>query len=86
MGLDHRIGLPEVAIVVVLFFILCGHKLPSFMRASGRHALATTQHLPPADRKLAIFAYQALVWLLAVALLLILVASLLQVFSVMGTS
>jgi hypothetical protein len=83
---DHRVGLREVAVLLVLFFILCGHKLPSFMRASSRHALAATQHLPPADRKLAIFAYLALIWLLAAALLLILVAALLQVFSVTGRS
>jgi hypothetical protein len=60
----------DIIVVLVLLFILFGHKLPSLMRSGGRRVLVVTQHLPATERNSAIFAYLML-QLLLVALVVL---------------
>jgi len=77
----HRIELWDVTLIVmVLLFILFGHRLPSLMRTGGHRVLAATQHLPAEERKAAIFAYLML-QILLVVLVVMMVGWLLLVLS-----
>ncbi len=81
----HRIGLWDVTLVVVVLFIVFGHKLPGLMRRIGREGVEAAQHLPLGEQRAALFTFLMIrLFLTGVAVLVACVCLILLISVVAG--